>query len=74
MCQSLFFKKVAGLSLQFYKKETLVHVFSCEFCKISSKPFLQNPFGWLLLEYLVRDCISDSVMTHLFLSKLFQQE
>ena len=50
MCQSLFFKKVAGLleilpnsqeniyaraSFNFIKKETLAQVFSCEFCKIS---------------------------------------
>ena len=50
MCQSLFFKKVAGLleilpnsqeniyaraSFNFIKKETLAQVFSCEFWKIS---------------------------------------
>ena len=28
LCQSLFFSKVAGL----IKKETLAHVFPCEFC------------------------------------------
>ena len=32
--QSLFFNKVAGV-----KKETLVQVFSCEFCKISKNTF-----------------------------------
>ena len=34
MCQSLFFNKAAGLGLNFIKKETLAHVFSCEFCEI----------------------------------------
>ena len=33
-CQGLFFNKVAG-SCNFFKKETLALVFSCEFCKIS---------------------------------------
>ena len=33
-----FFNKVAGLR-QFIKKETLVQVFSCEFCKISKNTF-----------------------------------
>ena len=32
LCQSLFFKKVAGLS-NFIKKETLAQVFSCKFCE-----------------------------------------
>ena len=35
---SLFFKKVAG-ACNFVKKETLVQVFSCEFCEISKKSF-----------------------------------
>ena len=54
MCQSLFFKKVAGLLeilpnsqeniyarayFNFIKKETLAQVFSCEFCKISKSNF-----------------------------------
>ena len=34
LCQSLFFKKVAGLYLQVIKKETLELVCYCEFCKI----------------------------------------
>ena len=33
MCQSLFFKKIVGLS------ETLEKVFSCEFCEISKNTF-----------------------------------
>ena len=32
LCQSLFFKN-------FFKKETLAQVFSCEFCKISKNTF-----------------------------------
>ena len=32
------------------KKETQAQVFSCEFCKISKTPFLQNTSGRLLLE------------------------
>ena len=41
LCQSLFFNKVAGLSLSlnFIKKETLAQVFSCEFCEISNNTF-----------------------------------
>ena len=38
--QSLFFKKVAGGDCNFIKKETLVQVFSCEFCEISKNTFL----------------------------------
>ena len=34
LCQSLFFNKVATIGLNFIKKETLVQVFSCEFCEI----------------------------------------
>ena len=39
LCQSLLFIKVAGLSLQFYQKETLAQVFFCQFCKISKNTF-----------------------------------
>ena len=35
LCQSLFFNKVAG----FFKKETLIQVFSCEFCEIFKNNF-----------------------------------
>ena len=40
--QSLFLNKVAGLRPEvcnFVEKETLVQVFSCEFCKISENIF-----------------------------------
>ena len=34
----------------FIKKETLVQVFSCEFCVIFKNIFLQHTFRWLLLD------------------------
>ena len=37
----------------FIKKDTLVQVFSCKFCKISKKTFLKNTFERILLETLV---------------------
>ena len=37
--QSLFINKVAGLTCNFIKKESLAQVFSCEFCKISKNTF-----------------------------------
>ena len=43
LCQSLFFNKVAvEVACNFTKKETLVQVFSCEFCKISKNTFLHR--------------------------------
>ena len=51
-CQSLFFNKVGGLrpmACNFIKKETLVQVFSCEFCEISKSTFFIEHFWWLLL-------------------------
>ena len=41
LCQSLFFNKVTGLSLQLLKK-TLAQVFPCEFCEISKNTFLMK--------------------------------
>ena len=39
-CQSSFFNKVAGLrSAILLKKETLVQMFSCEFCELSRNTF-----------------------------------
>ena len=38
-CARVFFNKVAGHVGNSIEKETLVQVFSCEFCKISKKPF-----------------------------------
>ena len=51
LCQSLFFKKVAGLRpATLLKNETLAQVFSCEFCEISKNTsFLQNTSERLLL-------------------------
>ena len=42
LCQSLFFNKAADLrpkACNFFKKETLEQVFSCEFCEISQNTF-----------------------------------
>ena len=39
--QSLFLNKVAG-GLQFYQKETLAKVFSCELCEICKNTFLHR--------------------------------
>ena len=39
MYQSLFFYKLAGLTCNFIKKETLAQVFSCEFYEISKNPY-----------------------------------
>ena len=51
LCQSLFFKKVAGLRpATLLKNETVAQVFSCEFCEISKNTsFLQNTSERLLL-------------------------
>ena len=43
---TLVFLSFLRWGLQFYKKETLVKVFSCEFCEISkARLFLQNTSG-----------------------------
>ena len=50
VCQSLFFNKVAGGACNFLKKETLTHVFSCEFCEISKNTFFyRTPLVLLIL-------------------------
>ena len=47
-CPRVFFK--INLQVSILKKETLVQVLSCEFCKISkTAPFLTEHFRWLLL-------------------------
>ena len=43
--ESLFFNKAAGIAYNFIKKETLVQLFSCEFCKFLRTPFFQNISG-----------------------------
>ena len=53
LCQSLFFNKkdfIKNLK-DFIKKETLLQVFSCEFCKISKNTSFTEHLWWLLLEY-----------------------
>ena len=53
LCQSLFLKKVAGWVLQLnIEKQTLTHVFFCEFREIFKNTFS----GWLPLN--VQPCIS----------------
>ena len=49
LCWSLFFNKVAGLSLQFYQKKTLALVLSCDLRKFWRAPFLQSASRLLLL-------------------------
>ena len=50
LCQSLFFNKVAGLSLQLYEKRDSAQMFPCEFCeKIYERVFLsvKNLFAYI---------------------------
>ena len=47
--QSLFFKKVVGLTRNFFKKETRTQVFSSEFCEVFKKLFFKEHFRQLLL-------------------------
>ena len=50
LCQSLFFRKVAGLRPVTLLKKKLWHrCFPANFVKFSRAPFLQNTFGRLLL-------------------------
>ena len=50
LCQSLFFNKVAGLSLQLYEKKRLWHkCFPVNFTKCLKTPFLENNSGLLLM-------------------------
>ena len=54
LCHRLIFNKVAGLrreACNFIKRESLAHVFSCEFCVISKNSFLQNTSRRLLLGF-----------------------
>ena len=54
--RSLFLNKVAGLTLQLYKKRN-PKVFFCEFCKIVGNFFLQNTFGGCFCYCLHRQTI-----------------
>ena len=49
-----FLIKLQASPCIFIKKDTLVQVFSCKFCKISKKTFLKNTFERMLLETLVK--------------------
>ena len=44
LCQSFYFNKVAGLTCNFIKIETLAQVFSCEFSKIFKNNFFTEYF------------------------------
>ena len=57
-CRGLFFNKV--VEKEFAKKETLAHVFSCEFCEISKNTFFAEHL-WAAASALP---ISDSVIYH----------
>ena len=46
----LFFNKVADLRLFFKKKRLWHRCFHMNFAKILRTPFLQDTFGWLLLQ------------------------
>ena len=66
LCQSLFFNKVAvEVACNFTKKETLVQVFSCEFCKISKNTFFTE--HWWLLQYMrIHDLIFRSIRQYVY--------
>ena len=55
-CEGHFFRsshrRSSHLSQLYEKKESLLQVFSCEFCKISKNIFLQNTLGRLLLIFM----------------------
>ena len=66
LCQCLFFNKVAvEVACNFTKKETLVQVFSCEFCKISKNTFFTE--HWWLLQYMrIHDLIFRSIRQYVY--------
>ena len=60
LCQSLLFNEVAGLRPEagnFIKKETLVHVFPCEFWLIFKNIFFIEHLWWLLLTFKCNDIL-----------------
>ena len=57
LCWSLFFNKLAALSLQHCQKETLAQVLPCDFCEIFKNAFFTEHFGRLLLGFqIVQKC------------------
>ena len=58
LCQSLFFNKVAGLTL-----ETLAQVFSCEFCEIFKNTFFTEHLR-------TTTSIILKILSHVFLEEL----
>ena len=77
LCQSLVFNKVADSACNFIKKETLVQVFSCEFCKIFKNTFYTEHL-WttasallkLLTDYLAKRKQQTKMEQHIVLVKL----
>ena len=58
LCQSLFFKKVAGLRpATLLKNETLAQVFSCEFCEISKNTFFTERLWTTVSAYRFRKVV-----------------
>ena len=55
MCQNLFFNKAE--TCNFIKNETLVQVFSCEFCEISKNTYFIEHLWWLLLQLITFEWI-----------------
>ena len=49
-----FLIKLQGEACNFIKKETLVQMFLCEFCKIFKDTFFIEHFPWLLVDYYTR--------------------
>ena len=59
-----FLNKIVRLRPVTLLKMFLPQVFSCEFCKISKTPFLQNTSGRLLLTSTWKDLIAFSMIIH----------
>ena len=66
LCQSLFFNKAAGLRPA-TKKETLVQVFSCEFCKFSKNTFFAEHLGATSSAISVSTSYATALMTTIYL-------
>ena len=49
LCKRSVLKKFGKMACNFIKKETVVQVFSCEFCEIFTNTFFIKHLWWLLL-------------------------
>ena len=52
-----FLIKLLAEACNFIKKETVAHVFSCEFCEIPKNTFLQNSSGRLRLDVVAEKMV-----------------